>query len=81
MHSDLSDEEKDDGDDVGIEDLDPDLAALAQSVVPGSSTQPEKIVIKIQYTHNYDISNLSEKTAKAIKFFEKPIKFKVMDVG
>ncbi|KAK4512503.1 uncharacterized protein ATC70_003204 [Mucor velutinosus] len=75
---DLSDEDQD-GDDVGVDDLDPDLAALAHSIVPGSSTQPEKIVIKIQYTHNYDLSNLAESTVKGIKFFEKPIKFKVMD--
>ncbi|EPB88312.1 hypothetical protein HMPREF1544_04896 [Mucor circinelloides 1006PhL] len=74
---DLSDEEKDDG--IGIDDLDPDLVAVTQSTVPGSSTQPEKIVIKIQYTHNYDLNHLTEATANAIRFFEKPIKFKVMD--
>ncbi|KAF1800798.1 ubiquitin-2 like Rad60 SUMO-like-domain-containing protein [Mucor lusitanicus] len=76
----LSDEDDDadkDDNDVGIDDLDPELAALAHAAASGSSAQPEKIVIKIQYTHNYDLSE--SKMAKMIRFFEKPIKFKVMD--
>lgn len=82
LNRNLSDEDDDadkDDNDVGIDDLDPELAALAHAAASGSSAQPEKIVIKIQYTHNYDLSE--SKMAKMIRFFEKPIKFKVMDVS
>ena len=66
--------------DIVIEDLDPDLAALTHSI-PGSSAQPEKIVVKLQYTHNFNFENLSDSAKRSIQFLEKPIKFKVMDVG
>ncbi|KAL9544215.1 hypothetical protein MBANPS3_007734 [Mucor bainieri] len=78
---DLSDEEGNNDDDIGIEDLDPDLAALAHSASTAASSEPEKIVIKIHYIHNYDLSKYDEKMVKMIQHFEKPIKFKVMDVG
>lgn len=81
VFSNLSDEDDDDLlPDISIKDLDPDLAALTQSI-PGSPAQPEKIVVKLQYTHNFNFENLSDSAKRSIQFLEKPIKFKVMDVG
>ncbi|CEP10782.1 hypothetical protein [Parasitella parasitica] len=76
---DLSDEDYDNlAADFVIEDLDPDLAALSYSHV-GSTAQPEKIVVKLQYIHNFKFGNLGDSSKKLIEFLEKPIKFKVMD--
>ncbi|KAI8644818.1 hypothetical protein BD408DRAFT_412571 [Parasitella parasitica] len=76
---DLSD--GDDGDlaaDLVIEDLDPDLAALSYSHVR-LLAQPKKIVVKLQYIHNFNFENLSNSSKETMQFLEKPVKFKVMD--
>lgn len=83
LTSELSDEDEEDDDVIvpgaELEDLDPELEAYLKESADSNQSQPLKVTLRLQYTHNF--TDVSGRAMEMIKTLMKPVKVIIMDVS